>query len=65
MDDKIAIFAAPGNINEWIQAINELSSPEKREALGQRAYLRFIENYTWEKRSERILAFINEQLEKQ
>tara|TARA_R110000796_G_scaffold71409_5_gene162190 strand:- start:57363 stop:58454 length:1092 start_codon:yes stop_codon:yes gene_type:complete len=65
LDDKIAIFAAPGNINEWIQAINELSSPEKREALGQRAYLRFIENYTWEKRSERILAFINEQLEKQ
>tara|TARA_R110001599_G_scaffold191782_1_gene386797 strand:- start:3904 stop:4995 length:1092 start_codon:yes stop_codon:yes gene_type:complete len=65
LDDKIAVFAAPGNINEWVQAINELSSPEKREALGQSAYLRFIEKYTWEKRSERILAFINEQLEEQ
>lgn len=65
LDDKIAVFAAPSNISEWVQAINELSSPEKRETLGQSAYLRFIENYTWEKRSERILAFINEQLEKQ
>ncbi|MGB3151468.1 MAG: glycosyltransferase, partial [Maribacter sp.] len=65
LDDKIAVFAAPDNIKEWVQAINELSSPDKREVLGQSAYLRFIENYTWEKRSERILAFINEQLKKQ
>jgi glycosyltransferase involved in cell wall biosynthesis len=65
LDDQIAIFASPSNIDEWVHAINELLSSKKREELGQSAYLKFIENYTWEKRSERILAFINEQLEKQ
>jgi glycosyltransferase involved in cell wall biosynthesis len=65
LDDQIAIFASPSSVEEWVHAINELLPSKKREELGQSAYLKFIENYTWEKRSERILTFINEQLEKQ
>lgn len=65
LDHEIAIFVSPGDIDEWVQAINELLTPEKREVLGGKAYLRFTENYTWEKRAERILDFINKQLENQ
>jgi glycosyltransferase involved in cell wall biosynthesis len=36
----------------------------KRECIGLEAYRRFKENYTWEKRAERILAFVNEELKK-
>ena len=65
LDDDTAVFAAHDNIQVWVNAVNTLVSVSKREALGQSGHKKFIENYTWEKRAERILAFINEQLEKQ
>ena len=65
LDDDTAVFAAHDNIQAWVNAVNTLVSVSKREALGQSGHKKFIENYTWEKRAERILAFINEQLEKQ
>ena len=65
LDDDTAVFAAHDNIQAWVNAVNTLMSVSKREALGQSGHKKFIENYTWEKRAERILAFINEQLGKQ
>lgn len=64
LDEDTAVFAIHDNIQSWVKAINTLMNVNKREALGQKAHKRFIENYTWEKRAERILAFVNKQLEK-
>lgn len=64
LDDQIAIFAAYDKAESWMEAVEALISVDKREQIGVKAYQRFRENYTWEKRAERILAFVNEELRK-
>lgn len=64
LDDQIAIFAAHDKADSWIDAVETLISADKREQIGTKAYRRFGEKYTWEKRAERILAFMNEELRK-
>ncbi|MFT7421580.1 MAG: glycosyltransferase involved in cell wall biosynthesis [Arcticibacterium sp.] len=60
LDEEIAAFAACDNVNEWISAIILLTDVGKREDLGRNANKKLIENYTWEKRAERIIHFLNE-----
>lgn len=64
LDDQIAIFARHDNIDEWEQALDWLTDLQRREEIGKNAYQRFNEKYTWEKRAERILSFVNEELER-
>lgn len=64
LDDQIAIFAIHNKVEEWVESLSILEDRKKREQLGRAAYQRFKQNYTWEKRAERILAFANEELER-
>ncbi|KOF03277.1 hypothetical protein OB69_08250 [Roseivirga seohaensis subsp. aquiponti] len=65
-DGENCILIAPTSISDWVKEIVSLSENNTlRQALGGKASQSLHMNYTWEKRAERILAFINEQLEKQ
>jgi glycosyltransferase involved in cell wall biosynthesis len=63
LDDQIAIFAAHDEVKDWMNALKVLVDLKKRQEIGVKAFRRFEENYTWEKRAERILCFVNRQLE--
>lgn len=64
LDDQIAIFAGHEDVSDWEKALDRLTDPLIREKIGKQAYQRFNEKYTWEKRAERILSFVNEELER-
>jgi glycosyltransferase involved in cell wall biosynthesis len=50
-----AIMVEADNIDEWENALRILQVPEKRSALGERAYSDFCINYTWDKRARSVL----------
>ena len=65
-DGENCILIDPKSMTDWVKGVVFLSENNTlRQALGCKASQSLYMNYTWEKRSERILAFINEQLEKQ
>lgn len=54
-----SILVNPDNLADWISALRELlDNSNLRIGLGKEAYKDFIDNYTWDKRAERILEFI-------
>jgi glycosyltransferase involved in cell wall biosynthesis len=65
-DGDNCILINPKSTPDWVKLVETVSADNAlRQALGRKAYQSLLMNYTWEKRSERILTFINEQLEKQ
>lgn len=58
-DDYTALLCDPADIFEWKSALNRLhESNELCERLSMNAYKVLKDNYTWSKRAERILQFI-------
>lgn len=59
LDKESAIFVDSLNIDEWEKAIVDLSKDkDKRDKLSNKAYLNFLNNFTWESRVKKILDFI-------
>lgn len=52
------LLLSPEDSGEWVAALNSLrSNPDDARALGKRAFESFVNNYTWEQRAQRVLAF--------
>ncbi len=64
LNDEVAVLARHDQIHEWVDAVQQLKDPTVRRQLGQNALKKFKDNFTWEKRAERILSFVNEELER-
>ncbi|MEQ9660899.1 glycosyltransferase [Fulvivirga sp.] len=61
LNNDNSILCNPENINEWQNAIHTLVNNKKlKQSISLQAYDDFINNYTWEKRSHRILKEIHE-----
>lgn len=59
-DDDTAMLCDPDDVNEWIEALKTLEQDRSlREDLGRNAQKEFLRKYTWERRAERILDFLN------
>lgn len=57
-DQENALLVAPGDVEAWKAAIRNLKNDlELREAIAGRAYEDLKNNYTWDQRAARILAF--------
>jgi len=58
--DRTALMVEPGDVAAWKNAICRLMiNTEERRALGREARVKFLANYTWKRRAERILDFVN------
>jgi len=65
LDENSAILVDSSNIDEWENAIRELiNNKSKRDILAQNAYKKFLENFTWKSRVEKILDFTMEKSDK-
>jgi len=54
-----AWLVPPDDIDAWNRALKELSAaPSVRAGLAERAFQRFRQNHTWDKRADRILEFL-------
>lgn len=52
------LLLSPEDSGAWVAALNSLrSNPDYARALGKRAFDSFVNNYTWEQRAQRVLAF--------
>lgn len=54
-DDVNALLCPPEDIAAWVNALRRLEEPSLRERLGGRALSDFTCNYTWKRRSEKIM----------
>ena len=52
-----SILCDPDNFEQWLNALKSLKSKKKRDQLSINAYKDFKENFTWEKRIEKILNY--------
>jgi glycosyltransferase involved in cell wall biosynthesis len=57
LDPSVAVLVPPNDLDAWASAIDRLRDPELRDRLGRRARERFLAEYTWRKRAEKVLAF--------
>ena len=55
LDDDSALFVNPGNVDEWITAINKLKDSVLREKIAANAYSRFMGKLTWTERAGILL----------
>lgn len=53
---KNAYLVDPSNVSAWKEAIEELECPELRVQLADTAFETYRDNYTWEKRVEKIIS---------
>jgi len=51
LNEKIAVFCAPGNVAEWISAIKKLSTNDKLRVSMQKAALEAAKSYSWKNRA--------------
>lgn len=59
LDENTSVIVLPGNPEKLSEAIKDLlNNPEKGQKLAENAFER-VKGYTWEKRAESILRFIN------
>ncbi|MFT4850172.1 MAG: glycosyltransferase involved in cell wall biosynthesis [Sediminicola sp.] len=66
VDMENSVLCRPELTSEWEEALENFTNDDSlRLRIGSNAYQSLIENYTWKKRAELILAFVNQQLEKQ
>lgn len=60
LDSDIAILVHPNILNDWRNAIARLVKNDlERTTLGQRAYRRLRNNFTWKKRAKLVLSGLN------
>lgn len=64
LDEEIAVLASHDQIQEWIDSVGFLKDAEIRKRIGENSLKRFKDNFTWKRRAERILSFVNEELER-
>lgn len=56
INESNSILCNPYNIKEWIDALKKLSEDKGlREFIAENAYNDFVENYTWDSRTENII----------
>lgn len=53
--DSSAIFASPEDLSSWVSSVSRLECAGLRARISENAYNRFIENYTWNIRAEKVL----------
>ncbi|RKQ42310.1 glycosyltransferase involved in cell wall biosynthesis [Roseivirga pacifica] len=59
-NNESAILCNPDNLQEWVNAINLLSSnPLEASKIAENAYRTFTNEFTWSKRAKNILNFID------
>lgn len=59
-DGTNALLRPPGNINQWVEGLQELHKNKGlRKRLGQTAKREFMEKYTWQARAKKVIAFID------
>jgi glycosyltransferase involved in cell wall biosynthesis len=54
-----AIFANPDKIEEWIEGLNKLANEQARHQYAINSHKRFLTDYTWNKRAEKISSIFN------
>jgi len=60
LDEETAMMVPSGSSLAWVEAVNELKqNKEKRELMGDKAYLEFINFYTWKKRASLIFDWLS------
>lgn len=60
LDETTSVLTSPGNVSELAHAIHRLiESPNTASQLAETAYMR-VQNYTWDKRAQRIVDFVTE-----
>lgn len=55
-DEKNALMCSPENTSDWVKALRRLEDAELRKRLGQQARKDFLNNYTWQKRAQKLLS---------
>lgn len=58
LGDDGALFADPGNVDEWVSAINSLKNDDVRYGFAQRALERFNRGLTWHSRAKNVLNIV-------
>jgi glycosyltransferase involved in cell wall biosynthesis len=58
-NEKNSILVGPEDIDGWVDALERLKNQELRDAISRQAYEDFIANYTWDKRSQKVLNGLN------
>jgi glycosyltransferase involved in cell wall biosynthesis len=53
-----AVFANPTKLTEWSAELKKLLDPSIRSRLATNSYTRFLRDFTWKKRGERIISLI-------
>lgn len=57
--NRNAYLVDPGNIDEWVNAVEHLLNDEEvMQTLKQNAYNDFINNYSWKSRAEKLISFL-------
>lgn len=56
--NKNSILCNPSKFQEWITALTRLKDPKLRKKISDKAYIDFINYYTWDKRVENILGIL-------
>jgi len=59
VDDEVATFAQPDDIDDWTTKINSLRSKATRESVAAKGYDLFLRELTWLKRAEKTLSLID------
>lgn len=58
LDERMAALVPPADVDGWVQAIRRCEDRAHRDFLAKNAYQAFVEEYTWEKRAQKVLAGI-------
>ena len=59
LDDSMAIIVNPSSVYEWVGAAEMIiKNSQLAKKLSYNAYTKFINNYTWDKRSRKIFQFM-------
>jgi glycosyltransferase involved in cell wall biosynthesis len=58
LDETCAVLVPPSDIKKWQEAILSMKNSSYASRLGSEAFKRFVDNYTWEKRANRVLSGI-------
>jgi glycosyltransferase involved in cell wall biosynthesis len=53
-----AVFADPTRLNEWSAGLKKLVDPAIRNMLAANSHTRFLRDFTWTKRGERIISLL-------
>jgi len=58
LDEQMAVFVEPDNPDQWVEAILCCEDRSFRQSLADSAYRAFLDQYTWKKRAQKVLAGI-------